>query len=41
MTDAKTGESMRNLAEIMARLQDKKLPPALPSIRCRPIQARN
>ena len=27
MTDAKTGESMRNLAEIMARLQDKKLPP--------------
>ena len=27
MTDAKTGEPMRNLAEIMARLQDKKLPP--------------
>jgi hypothetical protein len=27
VTDAKTGESMRNLAEIMARLQDKKLPP--------------
>ncbi len=27
MTDAETGEPMRNLAEIMARLQDKKLPP--------------
>lgn len=27
MTDAKTGEPMRNLAEIMSRLQDKKLPP--------------
>jgi len=27
VTDAKTGEPMRNLAEIMARLQDKKLPP--------------
>ena len=27
MTDAETVEPMRNLAEIMARLQDKKLPP--------------